>query len=223
MTIKVFVGTPVLDKIMPSYLNTILSFNRLAPDYAFPLFTITGNSSINDARNQIASVFLESDADYLLFLDSDVAIRPEDLLRILKADKDIIGIPVLRKNYTQPTVNMGKMLGTVDNGIVEVQGISTSVLLIKRHVVEAFKDCEIYSAGHIINESDRNIPVFYNIFHNAIVDGSFVHEDYAFCTDALAKGFHTFALTEAVSQHYGVVPFTYNGLPQAANDRGPAQ
>lgn len=209
---KILIGTPSIDfKVHVGYMRTILSLNSIGPDkYQFPVFTLNGNSSINDARNQIASIFLQSEFDYLLFLDSDVELSSIDVKRIIDADKDIIGIPVVRKNYEKPSLNMGKALSEPVDGIIEVDGISTSAMLISRRVLETFKDRPIYTFSNIINESAFNIPTFYSIFDSGVVDGSYFHEDYMFCKDVREKGFKIYSLIEARTLHYGTMPFVYD-------------
>lgn len=208
---RILIGTPTIDsKVSTGYLNTILSLNSIGPDkYQFPVFTLNGNSSIDDARSQIASVFLDSPFDYLFFLDSDVEVRNIDVKRILEADKDIIGIPVLRKNYVSPSLNIGNPLSDPTDGIVEVDGISTSALLIRRNVFEAFKDSPTYTNKNVINNSSFPVPLFYAIFHSGVVNGNYTHEDYMFCKDARNKGFKVHALMDAKTVHHGTVPFVY--------------
>jgi hypothetical protein len=212
---KILICTPCIDsKVTTGYLNTILSLNSIGPDkYQFPIFTLNGNSSIDDARSQMASVFLDSPFDYLFFIDSDVELRAIDVKKILEADKDIIGIPVMKKNYAKPILNIGNILSMPDDGIVEVDGISTSAMLIRRNVLEAFKDCETYTNKEIINNSALNVPTFYTIFHSGLYKGNYTHEDYMFCHDARAKGFRIHALLDARTIHYGTVPFIYENKP----------
>lgn len=215
---RILIGTPTIDfKVHTGFVSTILGLNVLtgSKGYQFPLFTLNGNSSINDARNQIASVFLDSPFDYLFFLDSDVQLMAEDVGKALEADKDIIGIPVLRKNYENPTLNIGNALSDPVNGIVEVDGISTSALIIKREVLEKFKDCPSYTNKNVINNSHFEVPVFYDIFRSGVVNGNYVHEDYMFCHDARKRGFKVHALLDATTIHYGNIPFRY--IPQVVN------
>lgn len=213
---KIFVGTPTLDqKVNTGYMETILALSSLAPEYAFPIFTLGSNSSINDARNQIASIFLTTDCDYLFFLDSDVQIPDvRDVKTLLEADKDISGIPILRKNPQNPTLNVGEFLEVTSEPLVKVKGMATGALLIKRKVIEAFKDCPTYSIGgdHIINNSGLATPIFYDMFHSGIIDDHYTHEDYYFCHEALKRGFDTYAHVKAKSIHYGTIPFYFGGL-----------
>jgi len=48
-------------------------------------------SLIQRARNNMAHQFLKSDAEYLFWIDADIKFRSEDALRMLNADKDVIG------------------------------------------------------------------------------------------------------------------------------------
>ncbi len=215
--IKVFVGTPTLDqKVTTGYLNTIIMVNSLAPDIMFSVFTLGGNSMITDCRNQIASIFLTTDFDYLLFLDSDVELQPLDIKRLIVEEKDVIAIPILRKNPVQPTVNMGNVIGHISpDGIAEVDGIATAAMLISRKVLEKIiENRATYNSGdaNLVNNSKLSVPTFYDIFRAGVIDNKYVCEDYQFCHDVIKLGFKVHAYMGAKSSHYGTVPFRYNGL-----------
>lgn len=47
--------------------------------------TLCGSGDIDGGRNKVASVFLDSDADWLFFIDSDMGFAPDALERLLAA------------------------------------------------------------------------------------------------------------------------------------------
>ena len=48
---------------------------------------------IHQARNYLTSVFLTTEYQYLLFIDSDVEFEPESVMRMLVAKKRIVCTP----------------------------------------------------------------------------------------------------------------------------------
>ncbi len=208
---SLFIGTPTIDqKVYTGFLHTCLS---LQTQLDISVFTLGQNSSILDARNQIFTIFINSDKDYLLFLDSDVEVSANSIINMINTNKDIIGIPVLRKNIENPTINMGNIIQYENDNLVKVDGISTSCLMISKKVALSFTDRPKYKVGsnHVVNNKN-NIPLeFYDVFHSKIVNGSYINEDYLFCKEVLEKGFDIYALLNEPSRHYGVVPFEYTG------------
>jgi hypothetical protein len=53
----------------------------------FKAVFLPGCSLITQARNQIVSDFLESDADKLVFIDADVSWEPGDIIKLASHDQ----------------------------------------------------------------------------------------------------------------------------------------
>jgi len=120
-------------------------------------------SLIQRGRNNMAHQFLKSDAEYLFWIDADIKFRSEDALRMLMADKDVIGGIYPKKEINWREVakaakadkeNLQNFTGSFvvnlinapgGNVIVrqdqpcEVAALGTGFLLIKRHVFEKLK------------------------------------------------------------------------------------
>lgn len=106
---------------------------------------------ISHNRNQTVKRFLESDADYLLFLDGDI-VPPQRVLDLMKYDFDVIGAlcfaykgtsinPLVLKRFRQKN---GKIAYRTYNfkdphGVQEVDAIGTGCMLIARRVLEDVK------------------------------------------------------------------------------------
>ena len=68
---------------------------------------ITNESLITRARNELARIFLESEYDYLMFIDADIGFDGDAVLQLMDADKDVAcGI------YPKKT-NIGRNLSTL--------------------------------------------------------------------------------------------------------------
>lgn len=154
---------------------------------------------IDNARNKLTRVFLNSDKDYLLFVDSDIAPPPEALQRLIDHDKDVItgyhnvvheykdGLPVIIPSSSEVlevnadnTIN--RKLCERNKGLVQVQGAATSFMLIKRKV---FKDWKRPWFKMLWNEEHTN----------------FIGEDYWFCIEARKRGFEVWTDTDLEVKH----------------------
>lgn len=76
-----------------SYLRALLALEAACAERDFGLHIDLGGGEalIGRARAGMMARFLASDADALMFVDADVGFRPEDVFRLLAADKEVIG------------------------------------------------------------------------------------------------------------------------------------
>ena len=98
---------------------------------------LQGNCHVDDGRNSIVRDFLESDCTELLFLDADVDWEPQAIVQLCRRDCDIVGgvYPYRRDGSENMPVRM--MGGAVaKDGLLEVEGLPTGFMKIKRHVLE---------------------------------------------------------------------------------------
>ena len=91
---KLMIAIPAYDGRVN--IKTAIALAKLTPEtnkFGVTLYIshISGCSLITKARNALVADFLETDADTLLFVDSDVIITPEAVLRLLAVSqgKDI--------------------------------------------------------------------------------------------------------------------------------------
>jgi len=98
-------------------------------------------------RNKLVERLLESDSEWLLFMDDD-HVFPGDLLeRLLSHDKPVVGSLYLRRQAPfaplafshkedglYQTINLSELPG---EGLLKVQAVGTAGLLVRREVFEA--------------------------------------------------------------------------------------
>lgn len=93
---RILIGTPTGDGMVNmQYMRAIreleTAFKTQEPPIASDVVFVT-SSFLPFSRNGLASVVLEQRAyTHLLFVDSDMGFQPEAVLKLLKADKDVIG------------------------------------------------------------------------------------------------------------------------------------
>jgi len=82
-------------------------------------------------RNDIVASARRLDADYLLFMDTDMTFPPDTLLHLIAARREVIACDARRKRSPHSTIAIrhGGLLGKT-NKIIEVDSIGTGIMLI---------------------------------------------------------------------------------------------
>jgi len=198
MTPKVFFGIPIFRYFEPMafrHLEKAL-INRRSYDVGGYL-EIYNESLIQRARNGIAKKFLETDCEYLFFIDSDIVILTDYAIDMLvEANKKIIAGAYVYKQYpVKPAFRLKNndynLTGAPD--VIEATYVSSGFMLIKRDVVQMVY---AYTKGY---------P--FNCFLNH--EEEFLSEDWSFCYIA-RKYFSVFSYiyTKIELAHLGMYPFT---------------
>lgn len=169
--------------------------------------SIIGNESlITRARNTLVHRFLETDADILLFIDSDHAFDSADVFKMIESDKDIIGAisPMKGVNWSAVrlasiavkedlaqyagifNINVSKEVEEIDvNEPIEVDEVGTGIMCIKREVFEKIAPlCNKYISDSLVSSGDSiKDQEIIEYFRTEIDSESrrLLSEDYAFC------------------------------------------
>lgn len=98
---KLFIATPMYSGVchglyVKSALDLQTMMNQLGVECKFSF--LFNESLITRARNYLVDEFLRSGYTHLLFIDSDIEFRNQDVLALLALDKDIIGAPYPKKS-----------------------------------------------------------------------------------------------------------------------------
>ena len=164
-------------------------------------------SLITRARNELARIFLESDHDYLMFIDADIGFDGEAVAQLMLADKDVCCGIYPKKEVNWDSVKRAaqssqadlqdyagafvfNMIGgdhaeTDETGCIEVRHGGTGFMLIKRGVFEHLKPhVPTYRVSSIRDpETNEYVkPLTYEFFATSIdKSGALLSEDYHFC------------------------------------------
>ena len=200
---------------------------------------LPGDSLVNRARNNLAKRFLEGfpgqdgagnavtvKHDWMLFLDTDLVFRPEDVQKLydlgMKTGPGIYAGTYPIKQL-KPKVVFNNIGGCVPDaeGIVEVREAGTGFMLIHREVferMEAKYGDEIRYAVDM-GEPDKE-PVytcdFFSVgvkFDNDLKRKRFLSEDWYFCQRWRDMGGKILMHTRTSCNHIGV--YSYPGDPMA--------
>lgn len=191
----------------------------------FGSYFLDGVSLIGMARDKLAKVFLESGYDYLLFIDADILFNADEVLEMLRYDVDIIGgvypkrhidwnmvvkaarsgvsvedVPLHASEFTFHGSKEPVKIG--DRKIVEVEGVGTGMMLVKRNVfLEMSKVVKTYTdvdggTNHMF------FPIVLDETSNRLWP-----EDYSFCNQWKSMGGKIYAAPWIRMKHVGLYDF----------------
>lgn len=120
---KLFVATPMYGGACAGmYARSIADLSALCANYGIPLqmYFLFNESLITRARNYCCDEFMRSDAQHMIFIDSDIGFNPQDVialmaLQCLEPEKyEIIGGP-----YPKKCISWEKIKHAVDKGVAD--------------------------------------------------------------------------------------------------------
>jgi hypothetical protein len=176
---SVFIATPMFGgQCNYMYMISLINLLTKLSQAGIPaMFEVAANESlITKARNILVEGFLRSQATHMLFIDADLGFDADDVVRMIQADKDLIGGQYAKKKMnwdavkhvvaTRPEIPphainaviaestfkpVGDSLTFNINEPVEVESIATGMMLINRRVfsemAERLPDLKIISGG----------------------------------------------------------------------------
>lgn len=192
-----------------SIMGTVATSQRLGPYLAMR----GGSDGLPAARNRVAAAFVDGDAEWLWWTDTDQGFKPDTLDRLLAsadaAERPIVGALAFAQAEVDPDGMGGYHTKArpalfrwveADNGksgftpiydyprdaMVKVDGIGSACIVIHRSVMEA-----------ILSEHG---PSWYTRMVNPTTQ-QLVGEDLSFCARAMALGFPIYCDTSVKTNH----------------------
>jgi choline kinase len=158
----------------------------------YPIFF---ESLVSRARNAAVAHFLEDEENtHLLFIDSDIIFEPEDVYRLIQADKDVIAgmYPKkyivwdrLKKNPDAERVDfpIGGEIKVTDDDYVESNYLPTGFLMVKREaILKLIAEHPELKYRNDIDGYGFDNDNFYNLFNAGVRNGIYESEDWGFCS-----------------------------------------
>ena len=245
---QLFVATPMYGGMCNGQytlgmIQMVAQFTQARVPFQFAY--MMNESLITRARNSLAYDFLASECTHLMFIDADIGFNPEDILRMINANKEIIcgiypkkeidwvqvsnavqaGVPPQDlKNHTGAfVVNLVGDATSVETNInepIQISNGGTGFMLIQRKVFEALigKVPTYMNDMFLAVDTERKPKVIHEFFATSIDEKSgnrLLSEDYHFCKIAREQGFTVWAAPWAYLQHCGSYIFS-GQLPKAS-------
>jgi hypothetical protein len=146
--------------------------------------TMTTSTIIHTARCDLANLAIETEADYVLWLDSDMRFPKDILIRLLKHRKDIVGINYSNRNVPPDfvafkTVRPREKLvtGPDSTGLESVEAIGFGAVLMRGRVL------------HKVQADHPDMDLFWFAKNE---ENKLVGEDVWFCNLARESGYEIF-------------------------------
>jgi hypothetical protein len=193
-----------------------------------------GDALITRARSRLAAQFLaHKPATHILFIDADIGFAPENVFRLLDADKDVVAAvcPLKQIDWDKArraakadvadlqAVSLGYVVRFlpnptnsvhVENGFAQVAYGGTGFLLIKRHAMQSICDAHPELRAKMGDMADTLANEAVMIFDTMVEPetGQYLSEDYAFCRRWRDLGGEIWADFEARLTHVGHAAYT---------------
>jgi len=216
---SLFIAMPCYDSVK---INTMLSIFKLLQQLGKSGIKVGIHTMksplVHQARNYLTSVFLTTEYQYMLFVDSDVEFEPEAVMRMMVAKKRIICTPYRVKSpeidkhiYTVEFKNPKNIL-VLAEGLVEIEAGPTGLMLIDRVVFERIikNHPELKITNKATPNADKSHKFYYNFFNFGFIDGYSMGEDVSFCRLARDNDFNIYANIESSTAHHG--SFAWKGM-----------
>jgi hypothetical protein len=212
--VNIFIGTPAYNSMVyTDYLHSIIGFYE--SKIPFKLMTVGNESLITRGRNSILSYFYNTtDSSHLLFLDADIHLKADDLIKMILHNKDVIGAPVALKGYDSEgnrVYNVGKNLGS-DGVLGKTNKIGTAVFMLSRKAVESLinnaKDNNDVYFSNPHTRGDKTDTPMYDVFKTGVTNWEYDSEDYYVCRKLIELGYDIFVDPSIVVKHNGIFSFT---------------
>lgn len=203
---KLFVATPAYGgHVHVNYMKSMLSLQKMLADenIAFEFFTISFDSLIPRARNVCAMQFLKSDATHMIFIDADIIFQPEDIVRMLRSQKELVCGIYAKKAFNfdkvkevaatchdmkeltelcaRYNVNLSPNDTTLHDGFLKVNYSPTGFMMIRKDALHGFVD----EHPELAYKNDIRGYGFgepcHDIFKCGVINERYLSEDYYFC------------------------------------------
>ena len=232
---NIFVATPMYGgQCTGYYTQSMLTLgpvlNQNGYDMAYS--AMFNESLIQRGRNALAHGFMQRpECTHLMFIDADIKFNPQDIIKMIEADKDIIcgiypkkeinwaevekavkeGVPTdrLKTRTASVVVNLKDYAGSVTVPVgepVEIFNGGTGFMLIKRSTFETMKSVvSSYNNDVLFLDGGISNDRITEYFACAVEPGTerLLSEDYFFCWKAREAGLKVWAAPWAQLGHFG--------------------
>ena len=214
---KIAIITPVYFDYPQLFVASLLACITNAKHFniEFGLVSPCGCSNITQARNiSIQDLFIQelknkAKFDYLMFIDSDIQFSIENILQLLKRDKDVVSGIYFAKSKPHFPVCGFYDLKRISNGfpklnkeqilskqLLEVDWTGNGFILMKRNVIDKIEypwfDMRVID---LLEPAKRD--------GNITIKKEILSEDISFCCKIKEAGFKIFADTSILLKHAG--------------------
>jgi hypothetical protein len=202
-----YIGFPVYDgKVGIETIQQVLFAQSNENSPVKGVIYLTGDSLVTRARNKVVKKFLDTDGEYLLFIDSDIIFTQNDIIKLRNNNKNLCGGVYLKKKLPYSAV-CNRILG--QEGSLNIMAeIGTGFMMIHRDVFVAIS--QKYPEHFYKNEGDEEQGLYYDHFRVGVVENRYLSEDYYFCWLARQCGYDVYLDPDILVKHEGKATYPFN-------------
>jgi hypothetical protein len=193
---------------------SMLKYMATAQRYGlnFTIDTMVNESLVTRARNSLVAKMLhfEPKSTHLMFVDADIGFEPEEIFKLVLADKEVVGGLYPKKSLPISYVVNRVPNAAKEGNLVEVSNLGTGFLLIRRSVLENM--ISRYPELHYVDAiglDPKFDPYKYALFDTMISPSTkeYMSEDYTFCYRWREMGGKIWADLSITLNHMGFYTF----------------
>lgn len=207
---NLLIGTPAYNGLVHiDYMDSIIDMHRLK----IPLVSMKiGNESlITRGRNTIISFFHNmKEFTHLFFLDADIKIKGEDVIKLMQYGVDVIGAPVPLKGYDKEgnkVYNVVNPIRSKFSSLYEVDKAGTAVMILSRKAVTYLIEIAQTYKGNEYTRGDVKIDTMYDVFKTGVENEVYLSEDFYVCKQLKQLGYKIFVDDTIITAHTGMYQF----------------
>jgi len=202
---SVLIATPCYGGMVCSeYLETTHRIRDVRPDAHYDFALLSGESSVDRARNTLTATFLDTDYETLAFIDADIDMSGEDFWHLVDMPYAVRGAAVAMK-----TPDHSEALSCWKDGAqvrraempadpFTVDYLGAAVMMIAREAIVAtvhHRDVKPYDI--------KGIGICHSLFAHEVHNDTLLSEDYTFCKRVREMGFQIYCDPSVQVRHFG--------------------
>jgi hypothetical protein len=204
----VFIAVPTTTGVSPETLSSLFDSKEvlLKNGVNSELAICAYDCHVDDQRNSLVREFLESSCQTFVFIDSDLRFDPEDLLALIRYDRDVVAGVYPKKSETRqfPVKLLGGDLWSDSDGLIEVKSVPTGFLKIRRSVFERLYE-KVPKFAPPGDTRKVRVPL---IFERTLIGNVRRGGDVEFCRKWLALGGKIYVDPDMQFEHVGSKDYT---------------
>jgi hypothetical protein len=202
----IYVGIPMYGGAHGLFVRSLLSLQSHLTEKGHTVIfdIVTDGSVLPKVRNGIVKRFIDSNANVLLFLDSDMCFEPQAIEKLINAPFDVSVANYRAKNNTVKYVAERINGYPAIDGFQQTHRAGTGIMAIKRQTIDGmiakFPDL-VYVDNEVLTPC---------LFDFKLEEGQYYGEDYTFCERAESAGMEIYILSDCFTGHIGTTVYGGN-------------
>lgn len=200
---KLAVCIPGYSAVEPETVFALMDLASMltARGIVYSRITVRRDPNLAHARNVILNLFLNSDADRLIWVDTDVVAASSDVIKLVESERDYVGANYPRKGLGVGWASRLLPNGDVDGQYIEAEMLATGLCAMSRNAVsilaaasQTFDDEELGNVAAIVN--------------TGVADGRWIGDDESICRLWRSLGGKIWLDRSIRCDHVGSMTFT---------------